>query len=284
MIRRGSFLSNAWLVTGTSVAAIAVLVFLLWSMGHHGKTLRLFCAAGMIKPVSETIEEYERTYGITVQADYKGTGDLMVSIAKVGVPGDLFLSADSTTMKDAVKEGLVAEVIPIAEIRPVIVVHGATQERLMAEGKPVKSLADLVKRDDLKVALAHEGAAIGRVGKTILQKAGLWTALEERRRRGAHVSNVGTVMEVAARVSEMKDYVGLVWDATALDYPGLAVVRDPALDKVVEHIEIGVLTRADNPTAALHFARFLTARDKGLKAFAKHKFNVVPDADYWEEP
>src|SRR5262249_49171813 len=155
---------------------------------------------------------------------------------------DLFLSADSTTMKDAVKAGFIDRVIRIARIHPVIVVHRATQKRLKKEGRPVKSLSDLVTRDDLKVVLAHEGAAIGRVGKTILQREGLWNALEARRKRGgASVSNVGTVLEVAADVGQMENTVGLVWDATAKDYPGLAVVRDPALDKVVEHIEIGVL-------------------------------------------
>src|SRR5690349_17917558 len=98
MIRRGSFLSNAWLVTGSSLAAIGVLVLLLWSMGSRtsvrGKSLRIFCAAGMRKPVRAVIEQYEKDYGVTIQADYKGTGELMTSLGKIGVPGDLFLSAD----------------------------------------------------------------------------------------------------------------------------------------------------------------------------------------------
>ena len=57
MIRRGSLLSNAWLVSGVSVATVAVLVVLLWSMGSRpsvsGKSLRLFCAAGISKPLDQ---------------------------------------------------------------------------------------------------------------------------------------------------------------------------------------------------------------------------------------
>src|SRR5262249_4458549 len=109
MIRRGSLLSNAWLVSGVSLATVAVLVLLLWSMGSRprekaGKSLRLFCAAGMSKPMQEIIREYAAAYDVTIQPDYGGTGDLLASIAKIGVPGDLFISADSTTMRDAQKD------------------------------------------------------------------------------------------------------------------------------------------------------------------------------------
>src|SRR5262249_24571414 len=113
MIRRGSLLSNAWLVSGVSVATVAVLVVLLWSMGSRpsvsGKPLRFFCAAGISKPMQEIIREYAEAYDVTIQPDYGGTGDLLASIAKIGVPGDLFISADSTTMRDAQKGSIVVD-------------------------------------------------------------------------------------------------------------------------------------------------------------------------------
>src|SRR5262249_48870454 len=100
MIRRGSLLSNAWLVSGASPATVPVLVLLLWSRGsgprEASKSLRLFCAAGISKPMQEIIREYAAAYDVTIQPDYGGTGDLLASIAKIGVPGDLFISADST--------------------------------------------------------------------------------------------------------------------------------------------------------------------------------------------
>jgi ABC-type molybdate transport system substrate-binding protein len=49
----------------------------------------------------------------------------------------------------------------------------------------------------------------------------------------------------------------------------------------VEIIEIGVVTKSSDPAAALHFARYLSARDKGLQAFAAHQFEPIPDADAW---
>src|SRR5262249_49445054 len=40
--------------------------------------------------------------------------------------------------------------------------------------------------------------------------------------------------------------------------------------------------RGQQATAALQFARFLAARDRGLLHFASHHFEVIPDADVWE--
>lgn len=286
MIRRGSLLSSAWLVTAASLSAVAVLVLLLWSMGHRpsvsGKSLHLFCAAGISKPVREIIHEYEEAYGVTIQADYGGTGELLASIAKVGVQGDLFISADSATMRDAQRSGTIVESIPIAKIRSVLVVNRKTQERLTKQGKPITGLSDLL-RDDVKVVLAAEGAAIGKAGKAILQNAGLWDRLEERRRRGGNlVSTVGTVNKLVESVSTMDGYLGLAWDAVAQQFADVVAVPLPADHERVEYYEIGVLAKSANPTAALRFARYVTARDTGLKLAQKHHFNVVP-GDKWEE-
>ena len=66
-----------------------------------------------------SVETHQETYGVTVQPDFKGTGELIVSMSKAGVAGDLFLSADSTTMEEAIQAGIIEETIPIAAIRPV---------------------------------------------------------------------------------------------------------------------------------------------------------------------
>src|SRR2546421_2681850 len=117
-------------------------------------------------------------------------------MGKVRARGDLFLSADSTTMRDAQTAGIVGDAMPIAAIRTVLVVNHPTQQRLTKQGRPVEDLTDLL-RDDLKVVLASEGAAIGKVGKDLLQAAGVWDKLEERRtRRGTLVSTVSTVTKV----------------------------------------------------------------------------------------
>src|SRR5262249_40682953 len=77
---------------------------------------------------------------------------------------------------------------------------------------------------------------------------------------------------------------GIVWDATVRQYDGLEMVRLAELDRTRAHISVAVLRSTARPTAALHFARYLTARDRGLPGMERGGFTVV-DGDPWaEEP
>jgi molybdenum ABC transporter molybdate-binding protein len=281
-------LSNGWLVCASSLVAVAILVLLLWSPWSQGPalsgTLRLYCAAGMVRPMEEIIADYQRLYGVVVQPNYGGSGNLLANIRAAGGAGDLFLSADEFTMREAQKLGLAKEAIPVAVITPVLIVQRRFQDELVAKGKPVARLRDLL-RDDLRVVLANpEGAAIGRTTRLLLEAEGLWDRFEKRRKEGdGQVSMVGTVNEVAQRVAMKEGYVGLVWSPIARQFKDLAIVPLPVSSHATEHIVIGVLAKASNPTVALHFARYVTARDRGQTIFAKYDFDTIPDADFWEE-
>ena len=49
------------------------------------------------------------------------------------------------------------------------------------------------------------------------------------------------------------------------------------------NVTVGVIRTCNNPASALRFARFLAARDQGLKLFEKHGFVPVPDGDLWSD-
>ncbi|HXG11650.1 MAG TPA: substrate-binding domain-containing protein [Gemmataceae bacterium] len=291
--RHFSLLSNAWLVAGASLAALAVLGVLLWSPWDRPaiagrEPLLVYCAAGLRKPVAEIIADYRKEYGVQVQVTYDNSGNLLTAIrARHDRPdahvGDLYLANDVLNMRDAqTKYGVVAEAIPVALNRPVLVVNRRTQKTLQKQGKPVASVQDLL-RSDLKVALASEAASIGKLMRQLLEPSGIWARLEERRRKSNLVSDFTTVEQVAQTVSLQDGYVGVVWRATAVQYEGLEIVTPPEFEGVTEQAMIGVLTRSRQPTAALQFARYLTARDKGLAIFQKYAFEPAADADFWEE-
>src|SRR5262249_38939586 len=159
MRRHFSLLSHGWLVAALSLAALTILGVLLWSPWERrgiagGKPLRFYCANGMTRPVTEIIKNYEKEHGVSVQASYDGSGQLLSLIEAGGGRGDLYLAADTSHMKIAQRKGLVAEAIPVAIIHPVLIVNRTTQEALTKEGRPVASIKDLL-RDDLKVVLAN---------------------------------------------------------------------------------------------------------------------------------
>ncbi len=210
---------------------------------------------------------------------------LLATIRSAPDQGDLYLAADAAHMRTAQELGLVAEVIPMAVVRPVLVVNARTQQQLRKAGKPVTSLHDLL-RDDLKVVLANpKAASIGQLTREVLERpeVNLWPALAKRLQDGsAQVSMVATVNDLAQTVHLREGYVGVVWSAVARQYDGLETVAVPEFANVMETMQLGVLTQSSNPTAALQFARYLTARDRGLSHFARHGFEPAADADVWE--
>ncbi|MCI0638344.1 MAG: molybdate ABC transporter substrate-binding protein [Gemmataceae bacterium] len=283
------FLSRPWLVAGASLAAAAVLVLLLdkpWE--RWGRTavrpLRLYCAAGMNKPVAEILKEYQDVFGVPVNVTYDGSGKLLSSIRAAGGRGDLYLAADASHMRIASEEKLVAEVIPVAHLRPVLVVNAATKTKLEAQMMPIQNLRDVL-RDDVRLLLANpEMASIGQLSKEIFEKHGLWSTVQKRLHdRRALASTVGTVNEVAAAVQTQEMAVGVVWSANALQASGLDLIEPPEFQGYVESMQIGVLAQSKQPTAALHLARYLAARDKGGLVFQKHHFQAIADADVWED-
>ena len=88
-----------------------------------------------------------------------------------------------------------------------------------------------------------------------------------------------TVNEVANDVKIGAVDAGIVWDATADQYPELDPVPIKDAHRFGVSITIGVLTSTRQPTAALRFARYLGARDKGLPVFERMGFPTVAVRD-----
>jgi ABC-type molybdate transport system substrate-binding protein len=186
-------------------------------------------------------------------------------------------------MEKAKKGGWIAETIPVAILTPVIAVKPEVQKALREQHKEVKGLTDIF-RPDLKVALANpEEASIGLVVKSELEARGQWAELEKGMRdASARVSTVGTVVQAAAAVQLRDRTISIVWDAVADQY-GLEKVPLPEFSQRVEHMWIGVLKQSRRPTAALQFARYLTAKQRGQQILSEFGYKIMPDADDWAE-
>lgn len=266
---------SLWLLALISLTAAAVLIILLaWNPNAHktknaGDSILMYCAAGIRVPVNEIAEQYNhQSYGQLIQLQYGGSNTLLnqLEVARIG---DLYLAADNSYMETAIKKGLVKETIPIASIRPVVVVRSGNP-------KNIHHIEDLL-RDDVRVALGNpEAAAVGKKTRQLLINSGHWKQLSQRA-----TVYTPTVNEVANGVKVGSVDAGIVWDTTVAQYPELDAVRLPELDAGTAQILIGVLSSSNQPTAALRFARYLTAQDQGLKVFHQHGYEVV-DGDSWE--
>ena len=233
------------------------------------KSIMLYCAAGLREPIERVRKEYEKQYGVEVQIQYGGSGTLFSNL-NISRKGDLFLSADSTLMTKAHKSGLVREVFTLATQRPVVIT---------TKGNPhgIQKLSH-VTQSGIKWCFGNPDAtAVGTTTKRVLQRQGMWDFASAQ----ATVFKP-TVNDVANDVELGSADAGIVWDCTALAYPDLEVIHLPELDTKEEEIELGVLNFSEHPLQSVHFARFLSAADRGLVFFKQNGY-VVSDGDDWSE-
>jgi molybdate transport system substrate-binding protein len=273
-------MSSKTIFVGGSVLLMAALLAGLAGLsrmtqrGAYAEELVLYCAAGLQKPVEAIIRDYEayykETHGKTVHIDvrYGGSGTLLSQLQVAG-NGDLFLAADESYIERGREQGKVAESIPVATMRPVIALSKTASGR-------IESLQDLIDGDFRYAIGVPEGPAIGRVVRTVMERMGQWPAFQEK----AAVTKP-TVNDLANDVLIGSVDAGIVWDTIARQF-GLPSVADPRLDVETVHLTIGVLSVSQRPTAALHFARFLAAPERGLRRFEAEGYTLV-EGDRWAD-
>lgn len=232
----------------------------------------IYCAAGLKPPVEMAAKQYEQECGKRVLIQYGGSGTLLSNM-RISKQGDLFLAADDTYINTARAQNLLDEAIPVANQHPVIAV---------AKGNPKKigSVRDLL-REDVKVTLANpDAASIGRQTQMMLEKVNLWTPVHDAAtQRGVFKP---TVNEVANDLKLKTADAGIVWDTTVLQYPELESIPIAEAASFASPITAGVLRSSTHPQGALHFARYLSARDKGLALFKKMGYTPA-EGDAWED-
>ncbi len=273
-------MNRSFLIMIGSVVALGALILMLAridpsrtnSSNRDGSTdepLMLFCAASN-RAVMEAIRaEYEEEFGRPVDIQY-GPSQTLLSSIEVSHTGDLYLPADDSYLKIAKDKGLVAEILPIARMQGVIAVK---------RGNPlsIKSFQDLLRQDVRVVQASPDAAAIGKVTRKVLQEANLWDDLDK-----ANAAYRTTVTDVANDLLVGAADAGIVYDAVLHTYPDLEYVEIPELKEAASQISVGVVASSSRPAAALHFARYISAQDRGLKQYAKYGFRVSR-GDTWAD-
>jgi len=229
-------------------------------------TLTVYCAAGLKKPVEAVAEQYRQESGVEVRLQFGGSGTLL-SALRVAKQGDLFIAADDGSVADARKAEVAREVLPLAIQRPVIAVRAGNP-------KNIHTISDLL-RDDVKVALANpEAASISRVSKATLGET--WEKL------AAHAAVMKpTVSEIASDLSLGAVDAAVVWDSIVGQFK-LEAVAVPGLSDRKENASACVLNFTTQHAAALRFARYLAAPEKGGVAFKASGFTPA-GGDAWAD-
>jgi len=228
-------------------------------------SVTVFCAAGLKKPVEAIAARYREESGVDVHLQYGGTGTLLGAI-RVAKQGDLFIAADDGALDDARKFDAIREVVPLVRQHPVIAVRTGNP-------KGIHSIQDLL-RADVRVALANPDAA--SIGRNVRAALGAeWKTLADH----ATVMKT-TVTEIATDLSIGAVDAAIVWNSTVPQFAGLAAVEVPELQGKAENASAAVLATSSQAVAALRFARYLAAPEKGGAIFKADRFEPVK-GDQW---
>ncbi len=239
--------------------------------------LLMYCAAGLLTSAQAICADYEKEYGVAVRIEADSSGRLLSKIRITPDQGDLFLADAESYVREARSLDLVAEILPVARQHLVLGVQ---------PGNPLKiaGFKDLLD-EKVRVVLPNaELTAAGKSAQRTLAGTTEWDALiEQTRKPSSHVSLTGTVTEAAQAVKIGAADAAILWDATARQFE-IGEVEVPVLQsKATEQVTLGVLKASDDPAAALRFARYLTARDRGELVLQKHHLQSLDDADVWDD-
>ncbi len=260
------------------VAAFVLILMLMMQLKELGKkiefapsggTLTLFCAASMKLPIEEIIADYQRETGNTVQVQYGGSGTLLSQLKVDPNAADLYLAADMSYLEQGRQSELIAEILPLAWMKPVLAV-------VKGNPKQLGQLEDLLA-PNLRYGLANpESAAIGRICRQVLQQLGSWREFESQ----ATVFKP-TMPELANDLKLGTLDAAILWDATVAQHQELQAIELPEFADRAFLEAVGVLSSSEQPALALQFARFLQARDRGALSIVRHGFRPF-GGDRWK--
>ena len=262
-----------------SVVVVVALMFLMSSStpkrpagnnpSGEAEPLVLFCAASN-RAVMESIKtQYEREFHRSIPIQYGASQTRLASIEVSGT-GDLFLPADDSFIDMGSQKGLLSEVLPLATMRGVVAVKRGNP-------KGVRAFPDLLRADIRLVQASPEASAIGKRTREALIENKHWDRLAS-----ATLAFQTTVTDVANDLVVESADAGIIYDAILKSYPKLESIELPELSGIVSQVSLAVISGSKQPQAALHFARYVAARDRGLKHYADHGFRVA-NGDVWSD-
>ncbi len=258
--------SPALVVFAGSVLLLAGLIGTLYWIGADNSTpLEIYCAAAMRTPIEEIVKDYEKEFGQKVVTHFGASQTMLVNM-ELAKNGDLYMPADDSYIDVAATKDLITRVEPVARLTAVVIVRPGF-------GKEIKTWNDFLNAG--KIGLANpEVAAISKLTREHLQKAGLWSALEAKK-----PSYLGDVNEVGNSVANVgSSDAGITWAPLALALqkkkPGLQIVQLDQLSGIEGHVQIAVAKWSTQPDNALRFIAFLNAADKGAVHLKKHGYTA----------
>jgi molybdate transport system substrate-binding protein len=228
-------------------------------------TLRVAAASDLQAAFPTLAKAVRQRTGVEVEF-VAGASGILAQQIRQGAPFDVFLSADRAFVQSLAEAGVIRpdSVRPYAIGSLVVVIHRDVKA-------PVKDLADLVRPEITRIAIANpETAPYGRAARQALERSGLWKAVEPK------VVPAETVRQALQFVQTGNAEAGLVGRAIA-DVPEVRYV--PVASDLHEPIvqALGIVAASPHAGAAESFKAFLLGSE-GTEILARYGFGLPEKA------
>ena len=264
MERRNIFVLGT-LIAIAAIACVSAAAFYFAS--ETPQALMVYSGAGMLKPMDEIGTLFEQKYGVTVNYNYGGSNTLLSQI-ELTQQGDVYMPGATMYIEKAKEKGFVDYEQLVAYHVPVIAVP---------EGNPanITSLNDLTK-PGVKVVLGDaKAAACGKIANKILEKNGIFDAVDAN-----VIARTATVNELVVSTCMGTADASIIWKASLVRTEKKTdIIEIPKEQNIIKVIPIGTLTFSENKDMAKQFVDFV-ASDKGREVFEKHGFTTYPNPKY----
>ena len=232
----------------------------------HGEqgTLLVYCGAGMRKPMDEIGRLFEDRYGVEVNYNYAGSGQLL-SQMQLTKRGDIYMPGATYYFDIAKDKGFIEYHKLVAYHIPVIAVP---------EGNPanITCLNDLAKPGVRVILGDPKACAIGKLADKILEKNGIFAEVKKN-----VIARTATANELVLYVSIRKADVSIVWKSSLLEAEDKTdVLEIPEKQNIIRIISIGTPTFSENKDKAREFMDFVTS-DGGKAVWEKFGYASYPD-------
>jgi molybdate transport system substrate-binding protein len=251
---------------GPGIAAILVAsVALACGTGDGEPTVPLLVAAASDLAVAmpELVAGFHADTGVRVDVTLGSSGQIAHQILH-GAPVDLFLSADATWVDRLREAGRTRpETEAVYAIGPLVLVSAPGRDA------PLREVGELDDSSVGRIAIANpEHAPYGRAARQVLERAGLWEALEPR-------------VVIAENVRQTMQYVETRSVDAAISARSLVRAHGPAWTPISAELHdplnqtLAVISGRAREAEARAFAAFLLG-PTGREILARHGF-LLPD-------
>jgi len=231
----------------------------------YAKEIIVFAAAGTKPAIDEAAKLFEQKYGTGITVNYGGGGEVLSSMV-LAKKGDIYIAPEQRFMNSAVQKGAIDASTTISSIAYMIPVIGVKERN----PKNIQSLADL-DQSGVKVVMGNpDTTALGEIGPQILQKAGVYDAVQQN-----IVTNASQVSAMITMLKTSQVDAGIIWHyfgTTAPDDIDIIWIPKEYVTGIGE-IQAAISTYSEEVNTAQLFIELL-ASSEGKMIFQKNGYIV----------